>query len=41
MSGVRYLGSMSLELGRPNKKRAIIGVCTAGGMGTAALLERA
>lgn len=28
------------ELARRNKKRAIIGVCTAGGMGTAALLER-
>jgi acetyl-CoA C-acetyltransferase len=41
MSGVRYVGSTILELGRRNKKRAIIGVCTAGGMGTAALLERA
>lgn len=41
MSGVRYIGSALLELGRRNKKRAIIGVCTAGGMGTAALLERA
>ncbi len=41
MSGVRYVGSTLLELGRRNKKRAIIGVCTAGGMGTAALLERA
>jgi len=40
MSGVRYVGSTILELGRRNKKRAIIGVCTAGGMGTAALLER-
>jgi acetyl-CoA C-acetyltransferase len=41
MSGVRYVGSALLELGRRGKKRAIIGVCTAGGMGTAALLERA
>lgn len=41
MSGVRYVGSTILELGRRNQKRAIIGVCTAGGMGTAALLERA
>lgn len=41
MSGVRYVGSTLLELGRRNKQRAIIGVCTAGGMGTAALLERA
>lgn len=40
MSGIRYLGSTLLELGRRNAKRAIIGVCTAGGMATAALLER-
>jgi acetyl-CoA C-acetyltransferase len=40
MSGVRYVGSTLLELNRRSKKRAIIGVCTAGGMGTAALLER-
>jgi acetyl-CoA C-acetyltransferase len=40
MSGIRYLGSTLLELGRRNKKRAIIGVCTAGGMATAAYLER-
>jgi len=40
MSGIRYLGSTLLELGRRNKRRAIIGVCTAGGMATAAFLER-
>ncbi|MET0389711.1 MAG: acetyl-CoA C-acyltransferase [Polyangiales bacterium] len=40
MSGIRYLGSTLLELGRRNKKRAIVGVCTAGGMATAAYLER-
>jgi acetyl-CoA C-acetyltransferase len=40
MSGIRYLGSTLMELGRRNAKRAIIGVCTAGGMATAALLER-
>lgn len=40
MSGIRYLGSTLLELGRRDAKRAIIGVCTAGGMATAALLER-
>ncbi|MFO1016830.1 MAG: thiolase family protein [Hyphomonadaceae bacterium] len=40
MSGIRYLGSTLLELGRRNAKRAIVGVCTAGGMATAALLER-
>jgi acetyl-CoA C-acetyltransferase len=41
MSGVRYVGSALLELNRRNKKRAVLGVCTAGGMGTAAYLERA
>ena len=40
MSGIRYLGSTLLELGRRNARRAIVGVCTAGGMATAALLER-
>jgi acetyl-CoA C-acetyltransferase len=40
MSGIRYLGSTLMELGRRNAKRAIVGVCTAGGMATAALLER-
>lgn len=40
MSGIRYLGSTLLELSRRNAKRAVVGVCTAGGMATAALLER-
>jgi acetyl-CoA C-acetyltransferase len=40
MSGIRYLGSALLELGRRNAHRAIVGVCTAGGMATAAYLER-
>jgi acetyl-CoA C-acetyltransferase len=40
MSGVRYVGSTLLELGRRKKQRAVIGVCTAGGMATAAFLER-
>ncbi|HEV7734277.1 MAG TPA: acetyl-CoA C-acyltransferase [Candidatus Binatia bacterium] len=40
MSGIRYLGSTLLELGRREGRRAIVGVCTAGGMSTAALLER-
>lgn len=40
MSGIRYIGSTLLELGRRDAKRAVIGVCTAGGMATAALLER-
>src|SRR5262249_2697590 len=41
MSGIRYVGSTLLELGRRNKRRAVVGVCTAGGMSTAAYLERA
>lgn len=40
MSGIRYLGSALMELGRRGKSKAIAGVCTAGGMGTAAYLER-
>ena len=40
MSGIRYLGSTLLELERRDAKRAVVGVCTAGGMATAALLER-
>jgi acetyl-CoA C-acetyltransferase len=40
MSGIRYLGSTLLELGRRGARRAVVGVCTAGGMATAALLER-
>jgi acetyl-CoA C-acetyltransferase len=39
MSGIRYLGSTLLELRRRKKKRAVVGVCTAGGMATAAFLE--
>ena len=39
MSGIRYLGSTLLELGRRGAHRAIVGVCTAGGMATAAYLE--
>lgn len=40
MSGIRYLGSTLLELGRRDAHRAVIGVCTAGGMATAVFLER-
>ena len=40
MSGIRYLGSTLLELRRRNKQRAVVSVCTAGGMATAAYLER-
>lgn len=40
MSGIRYVGSTLLELGRRKAKNAIVGVCTAGGMATAAWLQR-
>jgi len=40
MSGIRYLGSALLELRRRRQRRAIVRVCTAGGMSTAAYLER-
>jgi acetyl-CoA C-acetyltransferase len=40
MSGIRYLGSTLLELGRRSARKAVIGVCSAGGMATAAYLER-
>ena len=40
MSGIRYLGSTLMELGRRKARRAVVGVCTAGGMATAAFLER-
>ncbi|HEV2979085.1 MAG TPA: acetyl-CoA C-acyltransferase [Casimicrobiaceae bacterium] len=39
MSGIRYLGSTLLELGRRGAHHAIVGVCTAQGMATAAYLE--
>jgi acetyl-CoA C-acetyltransferase len=41
MSGIRYVGSTLMELGRRKTKKAVVGVCTAGGMATAAYLERA
>lgn len=40
MSGIRYIGSTLMDLGRRDAKKDIIGVCIAGGMGTAAYLER-
>lgn len=40
MSGIRYLGSTLLELGRRRVHHAVVGICTAGGMSTAAYLER-
>src|SRR5262249_28186127 len=41
MRGIRYRGSTMLELQRRSAKRAVIGVCTGGGMATAASLEGA
>lgn len=40
MSGIRYVGSTLMELARRKQSKAVIGVCTAGGMATAAYLER-
>jgi acetyl-CoA C-acetyltransferase len=40
MSGIRYLGSTLLELERRSARKAIIGVCAAGGQATVAYLER-
>jgi acetyl-CoA C-acetyltransferase len=40
MSGIRYLGQTLMELGRRGGRKAIAGVCTAGGMATAVYLER-
>jgi acetyl-CoA C-acetyltransferase len=40
MSGVRYVGQTLMELARRGETRGVVGVCTAGGMSTAALLER-
>jgi acetyl-CoA C-acetyltransferase len=40
MSGIRYLGTTLLELRRRKARRGVVGVCTAGGMATAAYLER-
>jgi acetyl-CoA C-acetyltransferase len=39
MSGIRYVGSTLRELRRRGARRAVVGVCTAGGMATAACLE--
>ena len=40
VSGVRYVGQTLMELGRRGARKAIIGVCGAGGQGVAAYLER-
>ncbi|MEZ4403705.1 MAG: thiolase family protein [Kofleriaceae bacterium] len=40
MSGVRYVGSLALELGRRGARRGIVGVCSSGGMGIALMVER-
>jgi acetyl-CoA C-acetyltransferase len=40
MSGIRYVGQTLMELDRRGARRAVVGICTAGGMSTAAYLER-
>jgi acetyl-CoA C-acetyltransferase len=40
-TGARILGLTAKQLNTESKKRALISVCTAGGMGVAALVERA
>lgn len=40
MSGIRYAGTLALELARRKAKHGAIGVCTSGGMGAALLIER-
>ena len=40
MTGIRHPGSTLVELGRRGALGAVIGVCNAGGMATAACLER-
>src|SRR5229473_967426 len=40
MSGIRYVGQTLPELARRKARRAVVAVCTAGGMATAAFLER-
>ena len=40
MSGIRYLGTTLMELARRRARKGIAAVCTAGGMGVAAYLER-
>ena len=40
MSGIRYLGSTLLEPRRRSGRKAVVGVCTAGGMATAVYVER-
>ncbi|HWA89498.1 MAG TPA: acetyl-CoA C-acyltransferase [Rhizomicrobium sp.] len=39
MSGIRYVGSTLLELKHRGKHKAVVAVCTAGGMAAAAYLE--
>ena len=40
MSGIRYIGSTLMELGRRAAQKAVVGVCAAGGIAAAAYLER-
>jgi acetyl-CoA C-acetyltransferase len=40
MTGIRYIGQTLMELGRRGARKAVIGVCAAGGQATAGYLER-
>lgn len=40
MSGIRYVGSLALELKRRGGARGVVGVCSSGGMGIAMMIER-
>jgi acetyl-CoA acyltransferase len=39
-TGVRMATTMAYELQRSNKSTALLGICAAGGLGAAAVLER-
>jgi acetyl-CoA acyltransferase len=39
-TGARMATTMAYELARSNKSTALLGICAAGGLGAAAVLER-
>ncbi|MFI5302367.1 MAG: acetyl-CoA C-acyltransferase, partial [Polyangiales bacterium] len=39
-TGARMIATMSNELARTSKRTALLGICAAGGLGAAAVLER-
>jgi acetyl-CoA acyltransferase len=40
-TGARMVGTMAHELALSGKQRAVLGICAAGGLGAAAVIERA